>query len=356
MVRLIPLRLALTVVFLLTSVLAAVAFVATGDLAHTTFDVIGLGDAAVDTWAYAKFPVLGLVVVSMIALLYRTAPNVERKFRIISLGGAIGLLTVIVASAAFGAYVANFGSYNKTYGALAFVPLFLTWLWIINMALLFGAEVDAATYKQRRMADEDVGRASQNEPGRPEMTDETDTEDREQTEAEANETEVEASETEDRGQSEKSDEEQRQDKKDEEAKDEEEIDKIMAEVEENPPDKLEDWPGGKAKYRTIGGSGDANEAWEDGPTEKLGPADLVHHEGGDVSIGGEKVDNPEDYKGEPIPGGPTDPNAPDDPAGLADESDDDDGDDEGDGDSSFQDKAKTDEDAIGDDDSGEQNA
>ena len=105
---------------------------------------------------------------------------------------------------------------------------------------------------------------------------------------------------------------------------EEEVDKIMEEVEENPPDRLEDWPGGKAKYRTIGGSGDANEAWEDGPTSKLGPADLRHHEGGDVSIGGEKVDNPEEYKGDPIPGGPTDPDAPADPSGLAD--DDDDGD------------------------------
>ena len=92
----------------------------------------------------------------------------------------------------------------------------------------------------------------------------------------------------------------------------------MKRVEENPPDKLEDWPGGKAKYMTMGGP-EGESGYEDGPTSKLGPSSLRHHEGGDVSIEGEKVDNPEDYKGEPIPGGPTDPDAPDDPAMLENE-------------------------------------
>ena len=89
------------------------------------------------------------------------------------------------------------------------------------------------------------------------------------------------------------------------------LDQQMKELEENPPDKLEDWPGGKAKYRTFGGS-EQDSGYEDGPTSKLGPSELRHHDDGSVTIGGEKVDDPDQYKGEPIPGGPTDPDAPDD--------------------------------------------
>lgn len=107
--------------------------------------------------------------------------------------------------------------------------------------------------------------------------------------------------------------------------DSEEVDKQMQEVEENPPERLEDWPDGPAKYRTIGG-GDANEAWEDGPTAKLGPSDVRYYEDGSVTVKGEQVDNPDDFKGDPIPGGPTDPEAPDDPSGVEDS-------DEGEGDS-----------------------
>ena len=101
------------------------------------------------------------------------------------------------------------------------------------------------------------------------------------------------------------------------------VNKQMEEVEENPPDKLEDWPDGPAKYRTIGG-GDASESWEEGPTAKLGPSDVRYYEDGTVTVKGEEVDNPEDFKGDPIPGGPTDPEAPDDPSGLEDDDADDD--------------------------------
>ncbi len=89
------------------------------------------------------------------------------------------------------------------------------------------------------------------------------------------------------------------------------VEERMRELEENPPEKLEDWPGGKAKYKTFGGP-ESESGYDDGPTENLGPADLRHHEDGSVTIDGEEVDNPDEYKGEPIPGGPTDPNAPDD--------------------------------------------
>ena len=80
----------------------------------------------------------------------------------------------------------------------------------------------------------------------------------------------------------------------------------------DPPEKLEDWPDGRAKYLTYGGP-EGTAGYDEGPTAKLGPSSLEHHEDGSVSIEGEKVDNPEDYKGDPIPGGPTDPDAPPDP-------------------------------------------
>jgi hypothetical protein len=111
-----------------------------------------------------------------------------------------------------------------------------------------------------------------------------------------------------------------------EAMDDESVEQEMKEVEENPPEKLEDWPGGKAKYKTFGGP-EAESGYGDGATDKLGPADLEHHEDGSVSIEGEKVDNPEDYKGEPIPGGPTDPDAPPDP-GFQEQEEDEEGGDE----------------------------
>lgn len=150
--RLKPIQLALTIVFLLVSAIAAIVFVASGEVAGSIFDLIGLGPTAEDVWAYAKFPVLAVVVTFMIAVLYWAAPNVEQPgFKWLTPGGGIGLLILLLASALFGLYVANFGSYNKTYGTLAFVPLFLTWLWIANLALLFGAEVDAELARRKRI-------------------------------------------------------------------------------------------------------------------------------------------------------------------------------------------------------------
>lgn len=90
----------------------------------------------------------------------------------------------------------------------------------------------------------------------------------------------------------------------------------------DPPENLEDWPGGKAKYQTYGGP-DSESGYDEGPTAKLGPADLRYHEDGSVTIGGEEVDDPERYKGEPIPGGPSDPDAPPDPAMIGQDSEED---------------------------------
>jgi hypothetical protein len=85
--------------------------------------------------------------------------------------------------------------------------------------------------------------------------------------------------------------------------------KIQELEEGDPPKDLEDWPDDAAKYETFGGP-EGDHSYDEGPEQKLGPSSLRHHEGGEVSIEGDKVDEPDEYKGEPIPGGPTDPNAP----------------------------------------------
>ena len=92
------------------------------------------------------------------------------------------------------------------------------------------------------------------------------------------------------------------------AEDDEDVRQTLEELEDDPPKRLEDWPEGKAKYETFGG-GEGQHGYDEGPEAKLGPSGLRHHEDGSVSIDGEMVDNPEDYKGEPIPGGPSDPHA-----------------------------------------------
>ena len=124
---------------------------------------------------------------------------------------------------------------------------------------------------------------------------------------------------------------------DEMEKEQEELDREMKEIEENPPDKLEDWPGGKAKYRTMGGS-EADSGYDEGATAKLGPSEVRYYEDGSVTVSGEEVDNPDDFKGEPIPGGPTDPNAPPDPGMVRNKSQEDDADDRDDADEKDEDE------------------
>jgi hypothetical protein len=132
----------------------------------------------------------------------------------------------------------------------------------------------------------------------------------------------------------------------------EEAKKVMSELEEgDPPENLEDWPGGKAKYQTYGGPDSGEGGYEDGATAKLGPSNLRHHEDGSVTIDGEEVDDPDEYKGEPIPGGPSDPDAPPDPAMIGQEKDDDDEDDSSDASESDEDSGSdSDEDSSDSDD------
>ena len=116
---------------------------------------------------------------------------------------------------------------------------------------------------------------------------------------------------------------------------------VMSELEEgDPPKDLADWPGGKAKYQTYGGP-EGEEGYDEAATQKLGPSSLRHHEDGSVTVEGEEVDDPDDYKGEPIPGGPSDPDAPPDPAMVGEEEEDSDHDDSSsDDDDSFSDDEK----------------
>jgi membrane protein len=139
-----PVRVGLTVVLLVLLAISAVGVVATGGLAQKIGDVIGLGSTALDIWAIAKWPVLLLIVSFMFALLYWASPNVKASgFRWISPGGLLAVLGWLVASGAFALYVANFASYNKTYGALGGVIIFLVWLWLSNIMVLLGAEFNA---------------------------------------------------------------------------------------------------------------------------------------------------------------------------------------------------------------------
>ena len=148
----IPLRLAITLVTVILLAVMALAVVLTGPLAEQVGNVIGLGSTAVTVWDIAKWPVMILIVSLMFAFLYWAAPNVRHpKFQWVSPGGVLAVLLWIVASAAFAFYVANFGSYNKTYGTLGGVISFLVWMWVTNIAILLGAEFDAELEREREL-------------------------------------------------------------------------------------------------------------------------------------------------------------------------------------------------------------
>ncbi len=147
-----PQQLAVTAVMLLLLSVSAITVVFTGGLARHAGDVIGVGDDAIAVFDIVKWPLLAVVVSLMLSLLYWAAPNAQQPgFRWITPGGAVAVVLWIVVSALFALYVANFGSYNKTYGTLGAVIAFLVWLWITNLAVLFGAEVNAELARARQM-------------------------------------------------------------------------------------------------------------------------------------------------------------------------------------------------------------
>ena len=147
-----PVRLGITIVLVILLAVTAIAVAVTGPLAEEVGDVVGAGSAAVTAWDIAKWPVLFLVVSFMFAFLYWAAPNVKQPgFRWINPGGLLAVAIWLIASAAFALYVANFASYNKTYGSLGGVIAFLVWLWISNIAILLGAEFNAELERGRRI-------------------------------------------------------------------------------------------------------------------------------------------------------------------------------------------------------------
>jgi membrane protein len=147
-----PQNLLITVVVLVLVAIAAGSLVLTGPVAQTVGDVVGLGSTAVTVWNIAKWPLLLVLVVIIIAILYFGTPNVQQpKFRWMSTGALAAIVIWVVASVGFGLYVANFSNYNKTYGSLAGVIVFLLWLWLGNLALLFGAEFDSELERARQL-------------------------------------------------------------------------------------------------------------------------------------------------------------------------------------------------------------
>jgi membrane protein len=147
-----PIQLLVTLVVIVLVALVALALVVSGPLAKAIGDAVGLGSTAVMVWNIAKWPVMALAVLVILAILYYAAPNAKLPgFKWISPGSVVALVVWIVASVGFAFYVANFGSYDKTYGTLGGVVTFLVWLWITNIAVLLGAEFNAELERSREI-------------------------------------------------------------------------------------------------------------------------------------------------------------------------------------------------------------
>ncbi|MEV1332686.1 YihY/virulence factor BrkB family protein [Micromonospora costi] len=157
-----PIRIGVTAVIGVMLLVSAVIVVFTGRLAEAAGSSIGLGSTAVTVWSIAKWPVLLILVSLMFAILYWASPNARHGgFRWVSPGGVLAVVVWLVVSGLFAVYVGNFGSYNKTYGALAGVIVFLIWLWLTNIAILLGAEFDAELERSRAIT---AGHPADKEP------------------------------------------------------------------------------------------------------------------------------------------------------------------------------------------------
>jgi membrane protein len=147
-----PQQVGIVLVLLLLLVAITLAVVVSGPVAEQVGKALGVGDSAALIWDIAKIPVVLAVVSFMFAFLYKTAPNVKQPgFKWWSPGGVVALVIWIVASLLFALYVATFASYNKTYGSMGGVVVFLLWLWITNLALLFGAEFNAELQRSQQI-------------------------------------------------------------------------------------------------------------------------------------------------------------------------------------------------------------
>jgi membrane protein len=147
-----PLQLGVTFVLIMLAAFVALALVLSGPIVSALGSSLGIGDTALTAWRFAKWPAMILLVLLIFGVLYYTAPNARvNGVRWVTLGAIMALLVWMVASVVLALYVANFGSYDKTYGALGGMVVFLLWLWLTNMAVLFGAELNAETERARQL-------------------------------------------------------------------------------------------------------------------------------------------------------------------------------------------------------------
>jgi membrane protein len=172
-----PLQIGVTLVMILMLVVVALGLILTGPIVETVGSAVGIGDTALDIWDIAKWPVLLLVVIVMFGVLYYASPNVKLPgFRWITIGSAVAVVVWLVASALFAFYVANFGSYDKTYGTLGGVVALLVWFWITNLALLFGMQLNAEREREREIeggvprAEREIQLEPRDEPKREQTT------------------------------------------------------------------------------------------------------------------------------------------------------------------------------------------
>ncbi len=147
-----PVRLGVTIVTMVLLVAAAAIVIVTGGLAQKVGNVLGAGSVAVTVWGIAKWPALLIIVGLILAILFWASPNAKHGFQWVSPGGFIAVILWLIASALFALFVANFGHYNKIYGSLAGIIIFLIWMWISNVAILLGAEFNAELERSRAIA------------------------------------------------------------------------------------------------------------------------------------------------------------------------------------------------------------
>jgi membrane protein len=149
-----PLQLAVTLVMVIMVAVVMLALVLTGPVVRAVADPLGVGETAITVWKYCKWPILALLFVLMIDLLYYASPNAKlRGFVWVTPGAVLALALWAVASAGFALFVANFGSYDKTYGTLGGVVVLLIWMWITNLAVLLGAELNAERERSKEFAE-----------------------------------------------------------------------------------------------------------------------------------------------------------------------------------------------------------
>jgi membrane protein len=153
-----PLQIAVTLAMIAMMALLAVGLVLTGPVVEAVAGPVGISSTAVDVWDVAKWPVMAAIFIVMVDVLYYASPNAKlRGFRWVTPGAVVAIMAWAAASAAFAFYVANFGSYDKTYGTLGGLIVLLLWFWITNLAILFGHQLNSERERSAEIAEGELG-------------------------------------------------------------------------------------------------------------------------------------------------------------------------------------------------------